>query len=99
MKSIQTKLCFLLATLFIISSFVLMITARLKNREIINTDTTEILNNSADFYACQIDDLFDSSEQSVRSLYNFAQKRAEVHGEFLTDEKQRDEWKGPWLSI
>ena len=92
MKSIQTKLCFLLATLFIISSFVLMITARLKNREIINTDTTEILNNSADFYACQIDDLFDSSEQSVRSLYNFAQKRAEVHGEFLTDEKQRDEF-------
>lgn len=92
MKSIQSKLCFLLATLFLISSVVLMMTARLKNKDIIDTDTTEILNKSADFYACQINDLFDSSEQSVRSIYNFAQKRAEVHSGFLSDEKQREEY-------
>ena len=92
MRSIQTKLCVLLGSLFLVSSIILMMTARLKNRDIIDTDTSEILKNSADFYACQINDLFDSSEQSVRSLYNYALKRAVAHSEFLTDEKQREEY-------
>ena len=90
MKSIQTRISIVIAVIMIIATTSLMITAMLRNRNVLDSDSDEIMLLAADLYAGDIDDNFISAEQSVGSIYNYAQKRAETYSDFLTDEEERD---------
>ena len=92
MKTIQTKLFFVIFLIItvVISAFVL--TSTMRTNSILNDDSQEILKSAADYNANVIDDNFRSTEQSVGTVYNYALKRAETNTAFLVDEAERDNY-------
>ena len=88
MKSIQTRISIVIAIITILGAATLMVTAMVRSRSVIDSDSDEIILRAAEYYAAELDDSFKSSEQSVGSIYNYAQKRAESYSDFLHDESQ-----------
>ncbi|MBR6451414.1 MAG: response regulator [Lachnospiraceae bacterium] len=94
MKSLQTRLSIVIAVIMFVTTSSLMFTAMYRNRMVLDQDSDEILLRSAAYYVCHTDDNFRSAEQSVHSIYNYAKKRAEAHGNFLSDETEREIFTG-----
>jgi signal transduction histidine kinase/CheY-like chemotaxis protein len=92
MKTIQTKLVLMISIVIfvVISSF--LITSTTRTNAILSDDSQEILKKAADYNANIIDDNFRSTEQSVGTIYNYAQKRAETYTAFLENEEERDKY-------
>ena len=89
MKSIQTKISFVILAIMIVVTAAFMVSAINKTSAILDNDSEKILLSSVDYYTNIIDDNFRSAEQSVGSIYNYALKRSELFTEFLSDEEQR----------
>ena len=89
MKSIQTKISIVIAVTMLLATGTLMLTAMLRNRSVLNSDSDELVLMAADYYAAELDDSFKSSEQSVGSIYNYAQTREDVYNGFTIDTVQR----------
>lgn len=92
MKSIQTKLIVVISSIIIVVILAFLITSTLRTNAILDDDSKDILSKTADYYANVIDDNFRSTEQSVGTIFNYANKRAETYTAFLEDEKERDEY-------
>lgn len=90
MKSIQTKLILVISLIIIMVVGALLVTSTIRTNTILNDDSQDILRTTADYYADIIDDNFRSTEQSVGTIFNYANKRAETYTAFLDDEKERD---------
>ncbi|MBR6316058.1 MAG: response regulator [Lachnospiraceae bacterium] len=90
MKSIQTKISFVIIGITVLVTVGLLITVTSRTKSILDKDSEEILEISAEKCANAIDDRFNSTEQSVDTIYNYAIKRAETYNQFLTSEPQRD---------
>lgn len=90
MKSIQTKLIFVISLIIIMVVGAFLVISTIRTNSILNDDSQDILRSSADYYANVIDDNFRSTEQSVGTIYNYANKRAETYTAFLTNEQERD---------
>ena len=92
MKSIQTKLIFVISAilLVVVASFLLSSTGM--TNAMLNNDSDRILLSAADYYANIIDDNFRSTEQSVGTIYNYAIKRAQTYRDFLYDSQERDRY-------
>ena len=90
MKSIQTRISIVIIVMMLLAAGTLMVTAMLRSRSLISSDANEIISSAADDYAGRINDKFRSSEQSVRSIYNYALKRAVAYPNFTKDEKIRE---------
>ena len=92
MKSIQTRIIFVITAILIVVVVTFLITSTLRTNSILDNDSAEILLTTADYYTNVIDDNFRSTEQSVHTIYNYALKRTETYTSFLTDEKERDQY-------
>ena len=92
MKSIQTKLIFVISSIIIVVILAFLITSTLRTNAILDDDSKDILSKTADYYANVIDDNFRSTEQSVGTIFNYANKRAETYTRFLEDENERNKY-------
>ena len=92
MKSIQTKLILVISAIIIVVISAFLFTAIFRTNAILNDDSKKILASVADYYANVIDDKFRSTEQSVGTIFNYANKRAETYTAFLEDEAERDKY-------
>ncbi len=90
MKSIQTRISIVIAVITLIATGTLMVTAMLRSRRLLDTNSNEIILSAEEYYAAELDDHFNSSEQSVDSICNYALKRAEAYPGFFIDEAQRN---------
>ena len=90
MKSIQTRIILMISGIMIVMAVIFLITSIVRTNAILNDDSDQILLSSADYYADVINDSFNSTEQSVGTIYNYAIKRTESYKDFLEDEEQRD---------
>ena len=90
MRSIQTKIIFIIAAILVVVFTVFFVTSTIRTNSILNNDSNQILMSITDYYANIIDDNFRSTEQSVGTIYNYALKRAETYTLFLENEEQRD---------
>ena len=90
MKSIHTKLVFVISAIMIvvIGTFLLDVISRTDS--ILDDDSQEILSTVAEYYAGIIDDNFRSTEQSVHTIYNYAIQRAESYTAFRYDDTELD---------
>lgn len=89
MKSIQTKLILIILLIMLLVTIGLGVTAFLETSSILDVDSDRILNLTADDNVRDIDEIFNSVEQSVGMIYNYAEKRAETYDGFLTDYQER----------
>lgn len=90
MKSIQSKLTLVISAIIIVVIGALLIISTTNTNAILDDDSQEILSSVAEYYANIIDDNFRSTEQSVGTMFNYANKRAETYTAFLEDEQERD---------
>ncbi|MBQ9359925.1 MAG: response regulator [Lachnospiraceae bacterium] len=90
MKSIQTRIILMISGIMIVMAVIFLITSIVRTNAILNDDSDQILLSSADYYADVINDSFNSTEQSVGTIYDYAIKRTESYKDFLEDEEQRD---------
>ena len=90
MKSIQSKLVLMLTATIIVVVVVFLLTATSTTNAILNDDSQDILASAADYNANVIDDNFRSTEQSVDTIFNYAEKRAETYTAFLENETELD---------
>ncbi len=71
MKSIQSKLTLAIAVMMFLASAALMVTAMIRNRNIVNNDSSAIIQAKADYYALMLNDIInDSGEDPEESLRN-----------------------------
>ncbi|MCR5358207.1 MAG: response regulator [Lachnospiraceae bacterium] len=89
MKSIQTRISIVIAVITLIATGTLMVTAMVRSRRLLDSNSNEIILSAEEYYAAELDDHFNSSEQSVDSICNYAMKRAEAYPGFFNDEAQR----------
>ncbi len=92
MKSIQTKLILIILLIMLIVTLALGLTAVLGTSTILDVDSDRILNLTADDNVRDIDEILNSVEQSVGSIYNYAENRAETYDDFLNDDSERDKF-------
>ncbi len=92
MKSIQTKLIFIILFIMLIVTLGLGLTAVLGTSRILDEDSDRILNLTADENVRDIDETLNSVEQSVSMIYNYAEKRAETYKDFLDDYPEREKF-------
>lgn len=92
MKSIQTKISIVILAIMLVVTTLFTFTAAIRTNSILDNDSEQIIQETADYYCNIIDDNFRSAEQSVGSIYNYAVKRAETYNEFLNDKVQRDKY-------
>ena len=92
MKSIQTKISIVILAILMVVTVLFIVTTIFRTNIILDTDSEQIIQSTADYYCNIIDDNFRSAEQSVGSIYNYAMKRAETYTDFLSDEVQRDKY-------
>ena len=92
MKTIQTKLVFVIFLMLVVVIGAFVLTSTLRTNKILNDDSKNILRTAADYNANIIDDNFRSTEQSVGTVYNYALKRAETYTAFLKSEEERDKY-------
>ena len=91
-RSNQTKLILVISAIIIVVVGTFTISATLMTNVILNSDSQSILSAVADYYANVIDDNFRSTEQSVDTIFNYANKRAETYTAFLDDDLERDRY-------
>ena len=92
MRSIQTKISIVILAIMLVVTALFTFTAAIRTNSILDNDSEQIIQETADYYCNIIDDNFRSAEQSVGSIYNYAIKRAETYNEFLEDAEQRDRY-------
>ena len=92
MKSIQTKLIFVISAILLVVVTAFLISSTVQTNAMLNDDSERILLSTADYYANIIDDNFRSTEQSVGTIYNYAIKRAQTYRDFLHDSQERDRY-------
>ncbi len=92
MKSIQTKIILVisLTIMIIVISFLGVLSIRVTG--LLDYDSEEILRSAADNNANMLDETFNSLEQSVKTIYNYAVKRSETYDNFLADSEQRSRY-------
>ncbi|MBQ7583325.1 MAG: response regulator [Lachnospiraceae bacterium] len=90
MKSIRTKLILIIVFIMIIVSLAMGFTAYFSTNRILDEDSDRILSLTVDQSVRDIDEILSSVEQSVGSICNYAEKRAEEYENFLYDEKERE---------
>ena len=89
MKSIQTKLVLIITSIMIVVTLALGVTANVRTNRILDEDSDRILSLTADQSVHDMDEILSSVEQSVGTIYNYAEKRAETYKDFLTDDAER----------
>ena len=89
MKSIQTKLVLIITSIMIVVTLALGVTATVRTNRILDEDSDRILSLTVDQSVHDMDKILSSVEQSVGTIYNYAEKRAETYKNFLTDENER----------
>ncbi len=89
MKSIQTKLVLIITSIMIVVTLALGVTATVRTNRILDEDSDRILSLTVDQSVHDMDEILSSVEQSVGTIYNYAEKRAETYKNFLTDENER----------
>lgn len=89
MKSIQTRIVLIITSIMIVVTLSLGLTATLRTNRILDEDSDRILNLTVDQSFREMDIMLGSVEQSVRTIYNYAEKRAETYRNFLSDETER----------
>ena len=82
----------MISSIIIVVIAAFLLSATLRTNAILNDDSQEILSSVADYYANVIDDNFRSTEQSVGTIYIYANKRAETYTAFLDNEYERDQY-------
>ena len=82
MKSIQTRIILMISGIMIVMAVIFLITSIVRTNAILNDDSDQILLSSADYYADVINDSFNSTEQSVGTIYDYAIKRTESYKDF-----------------
>ena len=92
MKTIQSRLIFVIFFMLVVVIGAFVLTSTLRANAILNDDSNNILKSAADYNANIIDDNFRSTEQSVGTVYNYALKRAETYTKFLNSEEERDKY-------
>lgn len=91
-KSIQTKFIVVISALIILATGSFLLLSLYRTNMILNNDSEEILTQAANHNANIIDENFISIEQSVDTIFNYAVQRTQVHKDFLTNEKSRDQY-------
>lgn len=89
MKSIQAKLVLIIVFIMFVVTLGLGLTAILGTSRILDEDSDRILSLTADDNVRDIDEILSSVEQSVGTIYNYAEKRAETYNDFLNNESER----------
>ncbi len=89
MRSIHTKLVLIITSIMIVVTFALGFLAALRTSRILDEDSDRILSLTADESLRDLDEILSSVEQSVGTIYNYAEKRTEAYRDFLNDETQR----------
>ncbi len=71
MKSIQNKISLAIAVMMFLASAALMITAMIRNRQIVDMDSSEVIQTKTDYYAMMLEDIIKDSdgdcEEALRS--------------------------------
>ncbi|MBO4903096.1 MAG: response regulator [Lachnospiraceae bacterium] len=99
MKSLQTKISIAIAIIMLLATGCLVLTAITRYRQQLAKDSEEILMLSADYYTDELNAKFTSVEQSVKSIGNYAQSRAQVYDSYLTDASQRQAFTDDILGL
>ena len=89
MKSIQTKIVLIITSIMIVVTFAFSFTAILRTNKVLDEDSSRILRLTVEQNVMDLNAMLSSVEQSVGTIYNYAEKRAETYKDFLTDEDQR----------
>ena len=89
MKSIRTKIVVIITFIMIVVTLALGFTAIRRTNRILDEDSDRILSLTLDQSARDLNAILSSVEQSVGTIYNYAEKRAETYKNFLTDEEER----------
>ena len=92
MKSIQTRIVLIITLIMIVVTFTLSFTATSRTNKILDEDSDRILSLTVDQNVRDLDAMLTSVEQSVGTIYNYAEKRAETYKDFLTNETQRKQF-------
>ncbi|MCR5602109.1 MAG: response regulator [Lachnospiraceae bacterium] len=90
LKSIQTKIVLVITAIMIIVIFAFGFTSLRRTNEVLDADSDKILSLMADQSYRDLESMLNSVEQSVDTIYNYAEKRAESYGNFLTDDAERE---------
>lgn len=89
MRSIQTRIILIITFLMVVVTVAMGFTAILRTNRILDEDSDRIMNLTVEQSARDMDTMLNSVEQSVGTIYNYAEKRAETYRNFLTDEEER----------
>ena len=92
MRSIQTKLVLIVALIVIIVTVALGITSVLSTNKILDGDSDRIMNLTVEQSLRDMDEILSSVEQSVGSIYNYAETRTAEYSDFMTDDSQREQF-------
>ena len=92
MRSIQTKLVLIVALIVIIVTVALGITSVLSTNKILDLDSDRIMNLTVEQSLRDMDEILSSVEQSVGSIYNYAETRTAEYSDFMTDDSQREQF-------
>lgn len=90
MKSINSKVILMISIIIMLVVVSLLFSVARRTKNILDSDSEEILDTAADYYEKSIDYNFRSAEQSVGTIYNYALAETEKYPEFTTDESQRE---------
>lgn len=89
MKSIRTKIVLIITLIMIVVTVSLGVTSITRTNRILDEDSNRILSLTVDQSYRDMDAMLISVEQSVGTIYNYAEKRAETYRDFLNDENER----------
>ena len=90
MRSIKTRIIIGITAIMLIVTGTFLIISTVRTKGILDDDSERILQLAADKNSRAIDDIFDSLEQSVDTIYNYALQRAQTYTHFLEDKTERD---------
>ncbi len=89
MKSIHTKLVLIITFIIVVVTFALGFLAIWQTNQILDEDSDKVLFLTVDQSVRDLDGILSSVEQSVGIICNYADNRAGVYRNFLTDEEER----------
>ena len=92
LRSLQTKIVLMITAIMIIVTLAFGVTSIRRTNRILDEDSDRILKLTADQSFRDIESMLSSVEQSVDTIYNYAEKRSETFSNFLTDEKEREDF-------
>ncbi|MBR5361370.1 MAG: hypothetical protein IK123_10815, partial [Lachnospiraceae bacterium] len=92
MKSIQTRIVLIITLIMVVVTLAMGLTATMRTNKILDEDSNKILSLTMDQSVRDLDAMLSSVEQSVGTIYNYAEKRTETYKDFMTDEEQRQKF-------